>query len=56
MKEKTKKTACAEYITYMEAYRVYMESTPETSIAYDDDLEEIKEWADSHNYKLKITA
>lgn len=55
-KDEAQKTAHAEYIQYLAVYRVYMEDSPKLTIVYDDDIEEIRDWAKRHDYNLIITA
>lgn len=51
---KTKGVWVAEWCDYMQAYRVYVKGAPERAIAYDDDLENIKEAAKRLALRLEI--
>lgn len=45
---------CAEYIDYMNAYRVYDADKPQWTWAYADTLEEAEQIAKEENAKLQV--
>lgn len=42
------------WVEYMQAYRIYDPATPHKTIAYEDNLEKVKEWACEEGYSLVV--
>lgn len=47
-------TFCAEWIDYMEAYRVFWKSSPNQTIAYESNISNIREYANLIGLPLEI--
>ena len=55
IKAMKEKTIIAEWLKYINAYRIYDVKQPQRTIAYDDlDLKNTKEFAKSNGYKIII--
>ena len=44
----------ATWVENMQSYRIYDPATPQKTIAYEDDLENAKEWACEEGYSLVV--
>ena len=47
-------TFCAEWIDYMEAYRVFWKTSPTCTIAYESNINNIREYANLSGLPLEI--
>lgn len=47
-------TVCAEWIEYMEAYHVFLKSSPNQTIAYETNISNIREYASLIGLPLEI--
>lgn len=51
-----KKILFAEWIPHMECFRIYSDEAPQQTIAYDEDLRNTYEYAETHGYVVAVQA